>query len=396
MKIIYIAPRFHTNQVPIITNLIKQGHDVEFFAQYIGKTEDHSDITPSFIQQSLLSKLIFRLIDVMYNQNVAEKKKVSYFIPALHALYKKIRFSQPDLIILRGTLFVVIPVNYICKITKVNCIYYNQSPLYYKEKDLLNIDIKNKIKNHIKKYHFPKVRITPVKVVNANELIQNDEKFKIRPNDYFLPLIAEKSNELNREYCKESHINILSVGKYRDYKNHFLLVDSIKLLKDLRKIKVKIVGQAQNKDEMKYFESLKQYIYKKHLQDTITTERNIDYKSMKEIYRNSDIFILTSKSEVASVAVIEAMSHGLVTISTDLNGTATYIENGISGYTFKTMNPSSLTEKIENLIADEEKIKVMGCAAYKNVCSNYSFDNYYSSLNYILSEEFNMNLIEDK
>lgn len=396
MKILFIAPRFHTNQVPIVTNLIKRGHEVDFYSQYVGKTEDHSNIRPCVMKQSLLTKFIFKLIDIKHNQNVAEKKKVAYFIPSIYSLSKKIREFLPDIIILRGSYFLAIPVNYICKILKINCIYYDQGPLYFKKEDCLQDGIKVKIKYYIKKHHLPRVRITPVKVQKANELVQKKSELKIKPHEYFIPLIAEKSDKFTREYCKEGHINILSVGKYRDYKNHFLLVDAIQLLTNLRNIKVLIVGQAENEEEMKYFDSLKQYINKNNLQDTITLEKNIDYKSMKEIYRNSDIFILTSKKEVASVAVLEAMSHGLVTISTDMNGTATYIENGISGYTFETMDPTSLVEKIENLIADKEKIKVMGRAAYKNICNNYSFSNYYNALDSVIKKEFNVSLIDDK
>ena len=46
MRFLYVAPRYHTNQVPIIRGLKRKGHEVCFLSQYAGKVEDYSDLTP--------------------------------------------------------------------------------------------------------------------------------------------------------------------------------------------------------------------------------------------------------------------------------------------------------------------------------------------------------------
>lgn len=396
MKILFVAPRFHTNQVPIVNNLKKLGHDVEFYVQYVGETEDHSNLKPFIIQPSMVTKFIFKLIEYIYDSNVAEKKKGAYFSPAIYLLYKNIRRFSPDIVFLRGSFFKTIPINYLCKVLKINCVYYDQNPIYHIEEDSFQKNYKLKIKYFLKKYHLPKVRISPVKVKNASNLTKKQQEYIINPHEYFIPLVAETNNELARNYFKGDNINILSVGKYRDYKNHFLLVDAIHQLKDIKSIKVKIVGQAKNEEEIKYFCALKEYIYKHKLQDTISIEKNIDYKSMKAIYMNSDVFILTSKKEVASIAILEAMSNGLVAISTDMNGTATYIEYGLSGYTFSSMDCNSLSKTIEKLLNDKIKIERMGRAAYTNIYNNYSFNNYYIALSNVIRKEFDISLIENK
>ena len=40
MRFLYVAPRYHTNQVPIIRGLKRKGHEVCFLSQYAGKVED--------------------------------------------------------------------------------------------------------------------------------------------------------------------------------------------------------------------------------------------------------------------------------------------------------------------------------------------------------------------
>ena len=46
MRILYIAPRYHTNQIPIMEGLTEHGHQVCFVSHYAGRIEDYSCITP--------------------------------------------------------------------------------------------------------------------------------------------------------------------------------------------------------------------------------------------------------------------------------------------------------------------------------------------------------------
>ena len=62
MRFLYVAPRYHTNQVPIIRGLKRKGHEVCFLSQYAGKVEDYSDLTPTVIGYSR----IFLFFDRIY------------------------------------------------------------------------------------------------------------------------------------------------------------------------------------------------------------------------------------------------------------------------------------------------------------------------------------------
>ena len=39
-NILFIAPRYHTNQISVCKTLKKNGYNVEFFAKHFGKIED--------------------------------------------------------------------------------------------------------------------------------------------------------------------------------------------------------------------------------------------------------------------------------------------------------------------------------------------------------------------
>ena len=61
MKILFVAPRYHTNQTYIVKTLREKGHNVYFFVSRIGKTEDHSIIRPKIIKVNFLSFIIMKL-----------------------------------------------------------------------------------------------------------------------------------------------------------------------------------------------------------------------------------------------------------------------------------------------------------------------------------------------
>ena len=61
MKILFIAPRFHTNQVHWMNSLIENGHQVEFHSQIKGKIENYKNLTPKLFQPCLFSESIMKV-----------------------------------------------------------------------------------------------------------------------------------------------------------------------------------------------------------------------------------------------------------------------------------------------------------------------------------------------
>ena len=389
MNFLFVAPRFHTNQFVLTKSLIAMGHKVAFFAYYAGKTEDYSMLEPYLMKKSVYTGVVTRIVEKRYGPNLAESKSNKYFIPQFFDLLRKIKAFGPDIVITRETNMTSWYVNLICKIIGIKCvILYNQIPLYSK----INKSIPEKIKDIIKRLCFPRVRITTVRTDNPTRFRQNADQHYIKKHDYFIPFIVS-AKETARTYCKDGIAGILSVGKYREYKNHFLLIDAISLLKDKEKLRAAIIGQAYNREEIEYCGKLEKYIKDKGLTDTIKLYKNIEYSAMNELYSEYDIFVLTSKKELASIAVLEAMANGMVAVSTDANGTASYIEEGKCGYLFKTMDAEDLAAKIEMIISEKDRIEDMGRVARQNIREHYSFTHYYTALGDLLKKEFGMDII---
>nr|WP_237418556.1 glycosyltransferase family 4 protein [Halobacillus litoralis] len=277
----------------------------------------------------------------------------------------------------------------ICKVLGIECtLIYNQSPLYSHV-----ASSQSNLKKLIRKYLFPRVRITTVKSRNVNRFAENEKDYFIDEKDYFLPFVVEANHSaVEREYFKNGKINILDVGKYRDYKNHFVLVDAINKIKQKSNLSVTIVGQVSNNEEKKYYNSLKEYIVNHNLDSIIKLKKNMKFNDMNDLYLTHDIFILPSKVETASISVLEAMANAMVTISTDENGTASYIKENINGNVFLSGNSFDLACKINEYLNNKKLIPTHGNNSYCNIVENYSFENYYYTLNNILFKEFNRRL----
>ena len=59
MKILYVAPRYHTNQIPVVEGWLKNGHQVVFVSQVTNDSEDHSALTPIVLGYSGLFLFFF-------------------------------------------------------------------------------------------------------------------------------------------------------------------------------------------------------------------------------------------------------------------------------------------------------------------------------------------------
>jgi hypothetical protein len=96
MRFLYVAPRYHTNQVPIIRGLKRKGHEVCFLSQYAGKVEDYSDLTPTVIGYSRIFLFFDRIyVALMKNRDAyAGDRKMKCGFPPIGKLKRAIRDSH--------------------------------------------------------------------------------------------------------------------------------------------------------------------------------------------------------------------------------------------------------------------------------------------------------------
>lgn len=368
MRVLYVAPRYHTNQTAIMKGWLDQGDEVCFLSQYAGKLEDYSVVTPQIIGYSLLFKLIHYLYVHIINrrQEYAVNIRLKCGLPPVWKLFHAMKKFKPDVVITRERSIYSVYVTLLCRMKGWPVILYNQSPVMEEtKKDLLH---------RIMYWLTPEYRITPVYMVRR-------DKRHVDKKAYFLPFLMEPHiSPDEKKYFAGNRINIFCIGKYQKRKNHLMMIEVVERLVQKYSVHLVIAGEVSDSFQEEYYEKAAGYIKEHKLEKLVDLYRNLSREQIFSIYRKTDLFVLPSSEEPASISPLEAMSFSIPVISGEDNGTASYIEEGLNGYVFRDKNADDLYNKIEKIISDKENIQKMGKKSFELVLERHQFNTYYQTI----------------
>ena len=369
MRFLYVAPRYHTNQMDIMKGLIEHGHEVCFISHYAAIIEDYSYVTPIVLGYSPL----YRLIDWLYVKVIHRKDptaivfKIQHGFPPMGKLRRIIRNFQPDVVILRERSMYSMAAYHICRKLGYPCILYNQNPLWSTPP---KTDPVHRLVDKLS----PKMRMTPVMGVKKPGT-------SIKENDYFVPFVIDPQRApQDRTYFADDTIHILCIGKYEIRKHHLMLLDVVRQLKDRYKLHLTLVGEATNHFQKDYCEQVRSRVKEYRMEDIVTVKTNVPRSSMEAEYLAADVYVIPSTLEMASVSQLEAMSYSLPVICSDTNGTACYVEDGVTGYQFKDCDKEDLQKKLNLMLSDRERMMQMGAAGYQALTEKYNFERYFETI----------------
>jgi len=105
-----------------------------------------------------------------------------------------------------------------------------------------------------------------------------------------------------------------------------------------------------------------------------------------EYYKAMDVFLLPSRSEGFSLALLEAGAAGLPLIVSDIPGNNEFVKHGINGLMFNINEPEMLREYISELSGDANLAVKLAAQANKDVMNNFLISHYADNLEeYLLS-----------
>ncbi len=105
-----------------------------------------------------------------------------------------------------------------------------------------------------------------------------------------------------------------------------------------------------------------------------------------EYYKAMDIFLLPSRSEGFSLALLEAAAAKLPIVASNIPGTNEFIINNENGFLFDVENYNELVNKINNLSNNENLKKKFSDTAYELVINKFQMKNYIENLESFLSK----------
>ncbi|SCY70258.1 glycosyltransferase family 4 protein [Butyrivibrio sp. INlla14] len=374
MKVLYVLHRYHTNMLFIMKGWVDNGHEVKVLTQSEGLIEEHEYVQPQMLGFSKVFKAWHKFYSGVIKRNdpTAYDIFIRYGFPPASKFKKYVDEFKPDLIILRERSLYTMSCYRYCKRKHIPTILYNLSPVYAEPSYF-----KNDFAHKLVKKLTPLDRITPVHQIGI------DMEGKIRDEHaFYAPFVVEpKLSFEKKRYFKDDKINLFEIGKYQDRKNHYMMVNVLDRLRKLYpNVRLTIAGEISSRFEQEYYDNLVKYIDEKGLKEYITLFYNIPKSKIEEIYKDSDLYILTSTGEPASITVIESLAFCVPSISGTDNGSADYVIPGVTGEVFEDCDEDDLFKKVSCIIEDKDTIPRMGKAGYEHICKNFSFDVYYKGV----------------
>lgn len=200
----------------------------------------------------------------------------------------------------------------------------------------------------------------------------------------YLPNFTAIDTDVRAETVLEgtAEKRILCLANLRDQKNHFFLLEVAEKLKlSHPEWTFHLVGKDFEDD------------YSRRLRELITTKslaQNVfiygSKNDVKNIINQSDIAILTSKSEGLPVSLIEYGLSKKPVVSTKVGEIPLIIKDNVNGFIVEPDNPDLFYQKLLNYITQENLKTQMGNALYQTVIENNSEEGVIANyLNWVLS-----------
>jgi glycosyltransferase involved in cell wall biosynthesis len=114
--------------------------------------------------------------------------------------------------------------------------------------------------------------------------------------------------------------------------------------------------------------------YMKELETFASTHRVAEHvrfagpvQDVQKFLGTADIFVMPSRNEGFSNAIVEAMASGLPVVATDVGGNAEAVVHGVTGLIVPSDDPAALASALKDLVVDPDLRARMGSAARARV-----------------------------
>lgn len=371
MKILFIAPRFHSNQYELIQKLIEEGCAVDFFVMGEGNSEDYSFVKPTLIPISFFTKLYLYI--VKKQQKIDVFKYASLALPSFFSYYNLIKQAKADIIIVRvgnyPYFLLLIPFIFW---NRNKFVFYSQQPKYQN----VQTSWKKRIFNKIISLNHKIPWYTPVLYYGSHKDFTINNKYLT-----YIPFFSKSKIELKLlEFKEDKVIRFLCVSKYEKRKGIKELIKATNVLATKGyKFKVTIIGSTGSQAREEFYLKLQEQIVQLELKNIIELKKNIPYSKMSEEYKKNQVFILPTTKEPASVSQLEAMSYGLAIICSNDNGTAHYIKNGDNGFLI-TPDSCNIVKAMETYLINPSLLFKHQKQSLRNVNNELSIENSFQKL----------------
>ena len=213
------------------------------------------------------------------------------------------------------------------------------------------------------------------------KLILSEGLYKINKNVKIIynGIDLSRFSKDNKTNLNNNIKKIGTVGNFRTEKDQYTLCKAIpNILREFSNIKIEFIGGAMENDD-KYLIKCKNYCYENNLQDYV--EFLGKRSDIPKFLSHLDVFVLPSIQESFGIAAIEAMAMKIPTVLSNIEPFLEISLNGKNAFIFKAKNYTDLSEKIIDLLKNDDKKNEIIESAYMHTYNNYSIQTHIEELN---------------
>jgi len=162
---------------------------------------------------------------------------------------------------------------------------------------------------------------------------------------------------------------VLCVGRLAAAKGHYILLDAMhRLLGVGRPIRLRMAGDGPERA------GLERRIAALKLEKNVELLGSLNQDRVRQLYRESDLFILTSFAEGVPVVLMEAMAMEVPCISTWITGVPELIRHSVDGWLIPPGDADQAARAIAHLMDDPALRQRLGCSGRARVIEKYDLD----------------------
>jgi glycosyltransferase involved in cell wall biosynthesis len=224
---------------------------------------------------------------------------------------------------------------------------------------------------------------TPKIVLGQSEKEFLEQYFKcinvsVLPNS--LPL--DDAEIFTRVAQKKHHIKVLYLGRIRTDKGLAFTLSAFQILKEVYNLDFSFYMAGKGRDEKLYVNRFKEL-----LADNFIFKGVVFGQEKVALLKECNVFILASYFEGLPMAILEAMSFGLVPITTNVGSIKYLVKDRINGLIVEKKSAKDIADAILTLNADVELMNTLSLNARKTIFTDFNPEKFIHDLNHIYNYE---------
>jgi glycosyltransferase involved in cell wall biosynthesis len=176
-----------------------------------------------------------------------------------------------------------------------------------------------------------------------------------------------------RQRARDGSFRILFVGRLVERKGVTHLIEAVRRLPADLHARLILIGDGPER------ERLAEQVRSSGLEAQVDIRGLVPESALREAYATSDVFVLPSivdsrgETEGLGVVLLEAMSHGIPAVGSDIGGITDIIKNGESGLLVPPAEADQLAQALERLARDPALAARLGQAGVRRVRDEFGW-----------------------